>query len=81
MIPFHEFKNNFFKKNDVIMQAQLLDKKVDPVIVIMQAQFMEKQDSLSLCRPCSRRRRWTLSSSPSKSWSRGSVTLSYSFAP
>ena len=46
MIPFHEFKNNFFKKNDVIMQAQLLDKKVDPVIVIMQAQFMEKEDSV-----------------------------------
>ena len=44
MIPFHEFKNNFFKKNDVIMQAQLLDKKVDPVI--MQAQFMEKEDSV-----------------------------------
>ena len=51
MIPFNEFKNNFFKKNDVIMQAQLLDKKVDPVIVIMQAQFMEKQDSCHCAGP------------------------------
>jgi hypothetical protein len=43
MIPSHELKTNFFQKK-IIMQAQLLDEKMDPVI--MQAQFMEKEYSV-----------------------------------